>query len=76
MEMQDFKKKQDKSQKDETEGSEPAVDYAEWFTGKLKDNQKLRAHHYAAILAFYKANGLNEQESKSEYDSMLTKFGF
>lgn len=77
MDMKDFKKKQDESPREQADSaSEPKVDYAEWFTGRLKGNQKLRAHHYAAILAFFKSNGLEEQESQADYDSMLTTFGF
>jgi hypothetical protein len=74
--MKDFKRKQDESQLDQAEVVSPSIDYAEWFAGSLKGNHKLRAHHFSAIQAYFKNNGLNEQESKANFDSMLKKFGY
>lgn len=70
-------KEQDKSMADEKErqGSKK-VQYTHWFTAKMKAHKKLRAHHYDAILAFFKSKKLTETESTDKFDSALKDFGF
>ena len=55
---------------------EVAVKYVNWFSVKLKKNDRLKAHHLNTVLAYFKNRGLTEQEVPSKYDKMLKEFGY
>lgn len=50
--------------------------FADWFSVRLKENSKLRAHHYDSILAFFKDNKLTDKEPEESFDKMLRQFGY
>lgn len=56
--------------------SEQKIEYTHWFAAKLKENKKLRAHHYDAILAFFKGRKLSESEHSHKFETALKEFGF
>ena len=61
---------------DQTTDNAEAVSFNDWFVTSLKTNRKLRAHHYDAVLTFFKHKNLTEREAVSDFDAMLTVFGF
>ncbi len=55
---------------------EPTLEYSDWFASRLKNHRRLRVHHHNAIQAYFRDNGLSDQESSHTFDSMLKVFGF
>lgn len=61
---------------EENETSSEPIEFNDWFSMKLQTHRRLEAHHYNAILAFFKNHNLTEMEPESKYDSMLKVFGY
>jgi len=61
---------------EKSEAPSEKVEFNSWFTAKLQNHAKLRAHHHPVILAFFQLHQLSESEQASKYDEMLKKFGY
>jgi predicted AAA+ superfamily ATPase len=73
----EFKRKSESEQgsQQKASGSEK-VSFGDWFSLRLASNRDLQAHHYEAILAYFKSKNLSDQESPEDFDAELKKFGF
>ncbi len=52
------------------------ISFNSWFTFKVAQRRKVQAHHYDAIQAFFKKQGLSELETPKAFDSALKAFGY
>lgn len=69
-------KEKDSKKEREVSPAADSVKFSVWFSRHLKSHKKLQPHHMAEILAFFKNNGLSEEENVTSYDAMLKTFGF
>jgi hypothetical protein len=66
---------------DDAQESAPAkkaepVNFDHWFMVKVSQKRKVQAHHYEAIWAFFKKQGLSENEESNDFESALKAFGY
>jgi len=59
-----------------TSQEQDKISFNSWFTLKVNARRKVQAHHYEAILAFFKKQGLSEMEAPKAFDSALKAFGY
>jgi hypothetical protein len=55
---------------------EELMNFDHWFMVKVSQKKKVQAHHYETIKAFFKKQGLSEDESTTKFDSALKMFGY
>jgi hypothetical protein len=47
------------------------ISFKAWFLNKIQKDPRVIAHHYDALLAYFKSLGLSEMEEISKYDKAL-----
>ena len=52
------------------------ISFDSWFTFKVSEKRKVMAHHYDTLKAYFKKQGLSEQEESKDFDAALKMFGF
>ena len=60
--------------RNEESGPEPTVSFKAWFTMKMKQEPRLKAHHSDAVRAYMGGLGLKDQEPARRYDSGLRQY--
>lgn len=52
------------------------VAFDTWFTVKVSQRRKVRAHHYETLKAYFKKQGLSENEPNDKFEAALKSFGY
>lgn len=70
------KEQKKKTYAPKADAASEAMSFDTWFTFKVAEKRKVMPHHYDTLKAYFKKQGLTEQEQSEDFDSALKMFGF